>query len=89
MKVIGINGVDTSGKTTFSENFSRFLYSVGIKNTVLHLDDFHNPSKIRSQGENEIESYYNHAFNYKQLIDEILSPLKTDHFIHKKFYVLI
>lgn len=80
-KIIGINGVDTSGKTIFTRKYSTFLECLGIKNTILHIDDFHNPSAIRYQGEDEIEAYYNNAFNYNQVIDVILKPLqKMGHF---------
>ena len=75
-RIIGINGVDTSGKTVFTHKYSRFLEHLGIRNTILHIDDFHNLSAIRYQGENEIEAYYNNAFNYNQVIDEILKPLQ-------------
>lgn len=77
-KVVGINGVDTSGKTMFTEQFSRYLTAIGIRNEVLHLDDFHNPSQLRCQGANEIDAYYENAFNYKQIIDEVLAPLKQE-----------
>lgn len=77
-RIIGISGIDTSGKTMFSNQFSRFLSSVGIQNTILHIDDYHNPLSIRSQGENEIDAYYYNAFCYSRVIDEILNPLKNE-----------
>ena len=87
-KIIGINGVDTSGKTVFTNQYSRFLDNIGIKNTVLHIDDFHNPSAIRYQGDNEIEAYYNHAFNYHQVIEEILKPLQEVGYLDKQVLCL-
>lgn len=74
-KVIGINGVDTSGKTVFTKAYSKFLSSLKIKNTIIHIDDYHNPAELRCKGDNEIEAYYHNAFNYDQVIDEILGPL--------------
>ncbi len=82
-RIIGINGVDTSGKTIFTHKYSKYLDSISIYNTILHMDDFHNPSEIRYQGDNEIESYYNHAFNYNQIINEILKPLLSEGYIDK------
>lgn len=82
-KIIGINGVDTSGKTQFTINFSKFLDNLGIKNVILHIDDYHNPSVIRRSGENEIEAYYRNAFNYNMLISEVLKPLKENGQIDK------
>ncbi len=82
-RILGINGVDTSGKTLFTHNFSRYLDSIGIHNTILHIDDFHNPSEIRYRGENEIDAYYKNAFNYNQIINDILKPLLSDGYIDK------
>jgi len=75
-RIIGISGVDTSGKTFFTNTLSRFLTAKNIRNEIIHIDDFHNPLKIRRQGENDIDAYYNNAFNYSQVISEILEPLR-------------
>lgn len=77
-RIVSINGVDTSGKTIFTENFLRYLKAVGIHNEILHLDDFHNKAALRCQGENEIDAYETNAFNYRQVIEEVLSPLKLE-----------
>ncbi len=82
-RIIGINGVDTSGKTIFTENYSRYLTSIGIRNQVLHMDDFHNPRDLRYQGNDEAEAYYQHAFNYRQVIEEILKPLRDQSSLDK------
>lgn len=77
-RIIGINGVDTSGKTSFTDNYSKFLNSINIKNSILHMDDFHNPSELRYRGDNEIDAYYDNAFNYTQVMNEVLKPLKEN-----------
>jgi len=87
-RVIGINGVDTSGKTVFTENLALYLSNNGIKNEIIHIDDFHNPLEIRSQGENEIDAYYYNAFNYRQIIDEILEPLRKNGSVYKEILCL-
>ncbi len=74
-KIIGINGVDTAGKTEFTARFSRYLEAVGHRNTVLTIDDFHNPSAVRRMGRDEITAYYQNAFDYKKIIQEVLEPL--------------
>jgi len=83
IRIIGVNGVDTSGKTSFSKELSTYLQAVGIKNSVIHIDDFHNTRAVRSAGENEIDAYYNNAFNYDQLLSEVLFPLKQFGHINK------
>jgi phosphoglycolate phosphatase len=82
-RVIGISGIDTSGKTEFTDAFAHYLRSVGQKCLVIHMDDFHNPVALRRQGDNDIDAYYQNAFNYRQLIDEVLQPLRKDGFINK------
>lgn len=83
-RIIGINGVDTSGKTSFTLKLAKFLKSRGKKVQILHIDDFHNPRSVRTSGTTEIDAYYNNAFNYEQVISEILEPLKTEGKIDKE-----
>lgn len=82
-RIIGINGIDTAGKTKFSEDYARFLSSRGYQCVVIHMDDYHNPLVVRRSGNNEIDAYYDHAFNFAQLIREVLEPLKRHGHIEK------
>jgi phosphoglycolate phosphatase len=47
--IIGINGVDNSGKTTFAIELERCLKNKGYKIALIHLDDFHNPRNTRTR----------------------------------------
>lgn len=71
-RIIGINGVDTSGKTEFSLRFSRYLREQGMENQILHIDDFHNPRAIRKKWD-----YYDCAFDLQTVEREILQPLQS------------
>lgn len=82
-RIIGINGIDTSGKTGFTAAYARCLNHLGYHCAVIHMDDFHNPLEIRRSGKNEIDAYYDHAFNYEQLIRKVLEPLKQHGHIDK------
>ncbi len=75
--IIGVNGVDTSGKTQFSNALEQFLRHRGHHTQVIHLDDFHNPRAIRTSGEDENQSYIDHAFNLQRLETELLDPIST------------
>ena len=75
--IIGVNGVDTSGKTKFSNALDQFLRHRGHHTQVVHLDDFHNPRAIRTSGEDENQSYIDHAFNLERLETELLEPIST------------
>jgi len=82
--IIGVDGMDPSGKKEFSNLLSKYLESRGYKTALIHLDDFHNPEKNRYKGKDEIESYINKSFNLELLIEEILNPLKKGESIHKE-----
>ncbi len=74
--VIGINGIDGSGKTTFSEALEKYLKSKDLPTQLIHLDDFHNPQAIRYAGANQSDNYYNRSFNINQVIDKLLAPIQ-------------
>jgi uridine kinase len=82
-RIIGINGVDCSGKTTFTDSFSDYLSSVNVKNQVIHIDDFHNPRTVRDQGD-----YYDTVLDYGKLIREVLEPLRVNGSVDKKVICL-
>ena len=86
--VIGVNGVDTSGKSQVTLALNTYLISRGYKTQVIHVDDFHNPRKIRLSGENEIDSYINHAFNLSLLKSELLAPIKNGNSVDKDLTLL-
>jgi phosphoglycolate phosphatase len=86
--VVGINGIDASGKTSFAVNLAKYLRSRGHKTECVHLDDFHNPRDIRYQLEDEIESYLKYAFNLKGLEEEPLAPIKEGGKINKELALL-
>ncbi len=76
-RIIGITGIDCSGKSHFAQSVSDYLSSQKIQNIVVHVDDFLYEKSIRYQSEDEIENYFFHTFNYKKLVLEILEPVKT------------
>jgi len=74
--VVGITGVDVSGKTRFTESFAMFLTSNGRNVQVISLDDFHNPQQVRYSGENQPENYYNKSFDINTIVERLLIPIK-------------
>lgn len=71
--VVGINGVDGSGKTRFTKNLLSFLDQA----VCIHIDNFHNPKHHRySRGEQSPEGYYHDSINYDHFADEALRPIK-------------
>lgn len=86
--VIGVNGVDTSGKTMFAKSLSNYLFTNGYNTQLVHIDDFHNPNHIRKSGNNPIDSYYQNAFNIELLCNEILEPISKGKEISKTLTLL-
>jgi phosphoglycolate phosphatase len=75
--IIGVTGIDTSGKTRFAEALSEFLISKGHKTQLINLDDFHNPKSIRYSGQDQVENYYNKSFDLLTLIQKLLIPIRS------------
>lgn len=86
--IVGFNGVDTSGKSIMAEAFDSFLNAKGHKTQLIHIDDFHNKSDIRYQGDNKIDSYFYYAFDLSRLKNELLSPPKIGSVINKELLLL-
>lgn len=86
--IIGINGIDCSGKTEFSSELQKYLRIRGIKNELVHLDDFHNPTRIRYSEDNPVDSYIHNAFDFDKLIKEILKPYAGGEKINKELELL-
>jgi uridine kinase len=86
--IIGINGIDASGKTSFAKSLTSFLQNNSFQTQLVHLDDFHNPKSIRYSGKNEFDNYYNHSFDLKTLIVEILEPIAKLQPINKTLQIL-
>jgi len=73
--IIGIDGVDASGKSSLARNL------VGIMDNAYYLsiDMFHNKREIRRrQGEFSPEGFYNDSFNYEYVINHVLKPIKNN-----------
>lgn len=86
--VVGINGVDTSGKTEFTRELWKYISKTGFKVQIVNIDDFHNPSRIRSKEKDPVISYTNNAFNLQYLANELLEPITTQGFINKELLLL-
>ena len=86
--LVGINGVDTSGKTTLTRELGNYLRKSGYKVQIIHMDDFHNPSRIRLREADPVMTYINNAFNLERLECELLKPIAEGECIHKELMLL-
>jgi uridine kinase len=76
--LVGIDGVDASGKTTLAEELVNELKGSGRPIIRASIDGFHNPKSIRyTKGENSPEGYYFDSFNHKAIAEVLLDPLSS------------
>jgi uridine kinase len=74
--VIGINGIDGAGKTTFAKALEKYLKSDNYQTQAIHLDDFHNPRAVRYSGKDQPDNYYKRSFNINLIIEKLLAPIQ-------------
>ena len=87
--VVGINGIDGSGKTSTASKFAGFLEDETQEVQLIHIDDFHNPKSLRYAEEApEPEKYFHQSFNLQTVIDELLTPLRTEKQLQKTLKLL-
>ena len=73
---VGIDGVDGSGKTTFANELSDTLQTLGRQVIRVSVDDFHNVRATRyRRGRSSPEGFWQDAFNYDRLRTDVLDPL--------------
>jgi uridine kinase len=74
--VIGISGIDCSGKTAFAAALEQYLKSKDYQTQLINLDDFHNPREIRYAGDDQADSYFNRSFDIRTMVQNLLMPLR-------------
>ena len=73
--IVGVNGIDGSGKTMLSTELHRQLEAQGLPVTIVHIDDFTQPRSRRAASNDPIEHYYNNTFDIDTLRNAVLAPL--------------
>jgi phosphoglycolate phosphatase-like HAD superfamily hydrolase/uridine kinase len=74
--VIGVSGIDCSGKTAFATGLDEYFKSQGCRTQLILLDDFHNPKATRYAGDDQAENYYQRSFNINAIITKLLEPIR-------------
>ena len=78
--VVGINGIDCSGKTTFAKSVSEYFTHHKIENDYLDIDNFNNPAiesatyqayVSDSWDEKDLNKYYKLIINYSDAISAV------------------
>jgi len=83
--VVGINGIDCSGKTTFAKSVSKYFTQHKIENDRLDIDNFNNPAIVSetykafvsgSWDEEDLNKYYELIINYSDAIRAVSESKK-------------
>lgn len=76
--VVGIDGLGGAGKSTISEALFETLREEGHNVTVLHIDDFIHPRRVRYSDDcPEWECYYKLQWRYDYLKDTVIRAAKN------------
>jgi uridine kinase len=74
--VVGIDGVDGAGKTTFADALAAALDRPVVRISV---DDFHHVEEIRyRRGRGSAKGFWLDAFDYDRLIADVFRPLREE-----------
>ena len=77
--LVGIDGVDGSGKTAFADDLGTLLREAGTRVIRISLDHFLNPAEVRhARGRTSAEGFYQDSYNYVRFVDEVLEPLSHE-----------
>jgi len=83
--LVGIDGVDAAGKTTFADKLAYSLEESNRQIIRASIDGFHNPKAIRyRKGRNSPIGYYQNSFNHHLVIDKLLIPLSSGDLKYKE-----
>ncbi|HQU70499.1 MAG TPA: hypothetical protein PLI43_20200 [Albidovulum sp.] len=75
--IVGIDGVDGSGKTTVADKLAPIVESLGRSVLRASVDGFHNPREVRySRGRQDPLGYFLDSFDYSLLLDRLIKPFK-------------
>jgi uridine kinase len=76
-RLIAIDGIDGSGKTSFAANVEAAIKDRPV--IVIHADEFLNPQAIRyTKGRTSAEGFWKDTYNYAALRDLVFVPLAAN-----------
>lgn len=77
--LVGIDGVDGSGKTTFADDLAVLMRECGFTVIRISMDNYLNPQTKRyAQGRFSGKGYFEDSYDYDKFCDEVLEPLGAD-----------
>jgi uridine kinase len=77
--LVGIDGVDGSGKTTFADDLAALMRESGFTVIRISMDNYLNPQTKRyAQGRFSGKGYFEDSYDYDKFREEVLEPLASD-----------
>jgi len=77
--LVGIDGIDGSGKTTFANELAVLVAECGNEVIRISLDDYLNPQSVRyAQGRTSPLGFFEDSYDYTKFHDEVLEPLGAE-----------
>ncbi len=74
--LVGIDGLDGSGKTTFANDVAAMVSECGVSTIRISLRKYLNPQSVRyAQGRTSPHGFYEDSYDYQKFHDEVLEPL--------------
>ena len=74
--LVGISGIDGSGKTTLAKQVARELSESGLRVALIHADAWLSPPEIRWNYENPAGNFYQQGLRLLELFEQLVLPLK-------------
>jgi uridine kinase len=77
--LVGIDGVDGSGKSSFADLLADLLRESGLTVIRISFDDYLNPQAVRyAQGRRSAKGYFEDSYNQERFLTDVLEPLRSD-----------
>lgn len=86
--IVGVSGIDGSGKSKLASKLESGLNSGGIMARQISIDDFLQPKSLRHKNPNQIQGYFEDNFNYDSLNTQVLVPVRNSMSVDNKIPVL-
>jgi uridine kinase len=77
-----ISGIDGSGKSTLALQLAAALGALGLHAVKITLDLWHTPPATRFSEEDPGGHFYQHAFRWSEMFEQLIEPLKRNRRVH-------
>ena len=74
--LVGIDGLDGAGKTTFANDLSAAIRGLGVASAAVSLDAFHTARAVRHTPPDDGRTWYAHAYDYDAFRAKVIAPFR-------------